>query len=129
MNQQIDSLAGPQDHVSLDKRLAVVESNYASKDYLRTLQSDMRGWFIVHTLSIAMFTGGFFIYTVNRMDSMDHRIDQIELRVERIDGRLVALEVRMSALEDRMKAIEERLNAMESQLKEIRDYMIANPRR
>lgn len=122
MNQQIDSLAGPQDHASLDKRLAVVESNYASKDFLRTLQSDMRGWFIVHTLSIAMFTGGFFIYTVNRMDSMDHRIDQIEIKLEGIDGRLLALETMMTGVEDRLKGVE-------SQLKEIRDYMNANPRR
>jgi hypothetical protein len=122
MNQQFDSIPGPPDHANLDKRLAVVESNYASKDVLVKAQLDMRGWFVVQTLTLAIFTGGYFTYTVDRLVEVDQRLDQVEMKLVKLEARMEKLEVRIDNLEIRMGAIE-------NQLKEIQVYMQANPRR
>lgn len=99
MDSQIDSANAPADHRDLDKRLAVVESAYVTKDIVVTAQSEMRGWLLVQTLALVMFTGSGFTYSITRMDALERRLDQVELRLDRVEKRLDTIDARLDRIE------------------------------
>jgi septal ring factor EnvC (AmiA/AmiB activator) len=125
MKQQIDRHPPTEEHQALDKRLAVVESNYVTRELVSDAKSEMRGWLLVQVLTLVFAIFGTYTFLLQKIDAVEDHVVRLDMQQEAMNQRLDKVEQRLDKVEQRLDKVEQRLDKVEQRLDEIEQQLAA----